>query len=279
MPWLPVVASSMDTMGNGIATLAAQVRNDNNPHFPLIPCSVIITHMDNISVWAAFGAGMVSFFTPCVLPMVPVYLASLAGPEILESSTLRRRPLFLHSLSFVAGFALMFTLMGALAGMAGFLITPNSVAVKWISGIVLILFGAYMLASLKVPWLNFEKRLSPKMSNTTGYLRSAIIGGIFTVAWTPCLSPLLGGVLDLAFISETAGRGAGLLAVYSLGLGVPFLLMGAFFGFLSPLLRKIARYSRWIYAVSGVLLVLFGLLIITGKLSWFSGLGIAAGSG
>jgi len=235
--------------------------------------------MDNISTWAAFGAGVVSFFTPCVLPMVPVYLASLAGPEILEAATLKRRPLFLHSLSFVAGFAVMFTLMGALAGMAGVYINPNSIAVQWISGIILILFGVYMLASLKVPWLNFEKRLSPNVSNTTGYLRSAIIGGIFTVAWTPCLSPLLGSVLTLAFNSETAWQGAWLLAVYSLGLGVPFLLMGAFFGFLSPLLRKVARYSRWIYAMSGVLLIAIGLLIITGKLSWLSGLGTAAGSG
>lgn len=223
--------------------------------------------MENVTVWAAFGAGIASFVTPCVLPMVPVYLASLAGPEILEGKTESRWPLFLHALSFVLGMGLVFTLTGALAGLAGININPNSPVVQKISGGLLIFFGLFMLGAGFIPWLNFEKRLSPKASERSGYARSFVIGAAFTVAWTPCLSPILGSVLTLALNSETAGKGAILLAVYSLGLGLPFLLMGAFFTTLMPLLKRIGRFSRWIYFASGALLVIAGILILLDKIS------------
>jgi len=224
--------------------------------------------MDNVSVWAAFGAGLASFVTPCVLPMVPVYLASLAGPEILEGKLQSRWPLFLHALAFVLGMGLVFTATGALAGLAGLNINPNSPVVRKVSGGLLIFFGLFMLAAGFIPWLNFEKRLSPKAGRSTGYLRSFVVGAAFTVAWTPCLSPILGSVLTLALNSETAGRGAFLLAVYSVGMGLPFLALGAFFSTLMPLLKRIGRYSRWIYFASGALLVIAGILIMLNKLSF-----------
>jgi cytochrome c-type biogenesis protein len=224
--------------------------------------------MENVTVWAAFGAGIASFFTPCVLPMVPVYLASLAGPEILEGKSESRWPLFLHAFFFVLGMGLVFTAIGALAGLAGININPNSPTVQNISGGLLIFFGLFMLGAGFIPWLNFEKRLSPKMGRSSGYIRSFIVGAAFTVAWTPCLSPILGSVLTLALNSETAGKGALLLAVYSLGMGLPFLLVGAFFSTLTPVLKRIGRYSRWIYFASGALLVVAGILIILGKLSF-----------
>ncbi|MGA3094570.1 MAG: cytochrome c biogenesis CcdA family protein [Dehalococcoidales bacterium] len=224
--------------------------------------------MENVTFWAAFGAGIASFVTPCVLPMVPVYLASLAGPEILEESSVSRWPLFLHALSFVLGMGLIFTLTGALAGLAGININPNSPVIQKISGGLLIFFGLFMLGAGFIPWLNFEKRLSPKVGHRSGYIRSFIVGASFTIAWTPCLSPILGSVLTLALNSETAGKGAALLAVYSLGLGLPFLLVGAFFSTLTPLLKRIGRFSRWIYFASGALLVIAGILIIVGKLSF-----------
>jgi len=224
--------------------------------------------MENVTVWAAFGAGIASFVSPCVLPMVPVYLASLAGPEILEGETRGRWPLFLHALSFVLGMGLVFTLTGALAGLVGISINPNSPTVQKVSGGLLIFFGLFMLGAGFIPWLNFEKRLSPKVGLGSGYLRSFIVGAAFTVAWTPCLSPILGSVLTLALNSETAGRGALLLAVYSLGMGLPFLAIGAFFSALTPLLKHIERASRWIYLLSGVLLVAVGILIALGKLNF-----------
>lgn len=217
----------------------------------------------------AFGAGLVSFVSPCVLPMVPVYLASLAGPEVLEAqAATSRRPVFLHSLSFVLGFALVFTMMGAAAGLAGIVINPNSPLVQKIVGGLLIAFGLFMLAALKIPQLNYERHLSPSLGTTSGYLRSFLTGGIFTLAWTPCVSPILGGILTLALGSETAWHGAYLLLTYSLGLGLPFLVIGAAFSSIRPLLKAIHRYSSLVHIISGILLVSVGIVILTGNLNW-----------
>jgi cytochrome c-type biogenesis protein len=225
--------------------------------------------LENITLLAAFGAGLVSFVTPCVLPMVPVYFASLAGPDVLEATSNSHRPLFLHSLSFVLGFSLVFTLMGALVGLAGVVINPNSPLVQNIAGSLLIIFGLFMLASLRIPWLNFEKRLSPSMGCSPGYLRSFLTGGVFTLAWTPCVGPILGSILTLALGSDTAWQGAYLLLTFSLGLGLPFLLMGAAFGAMRPVLKAIRRYSTAVYIIGGLALVVVGTIILTGNLDWF----------
>lgn len=227
--------------------------------------------MSNIPIIAAFSAGLLSFLSPCVLPLVPVYLASLCGPEILETRVSRSRfTIFLHSLSFVAGFSVVFTMMGALVGLAGIVISPYSPLVQKVSGSLLILFGLFMLAALKMPWLNYERRLNPSLGTTTGYLRSFLIGAIFPVAWIPCTSWVLGGILMLAAISQTAWRGAYLLAIYSLGVGLPFLVIGVAFDSISPLLRHIHRYSSLIYIISSLLLIAIGVLILTNNLIWFA---------
>ena len=227
--------------------------------------------MSSISIIAAFSAGLLSFLSPCVVPLVPVYLSSLYGPEIFDTGVVRRRvPLFLHSLSFVIGFSIIFITLGAIAGLTGFAINPNSALLNKIAGSLLIVFGLFMLAALKLPWLNFEKRINPSLGNTTSYLRSLLIGAIFSLAWTPCVSPMLGSILTLALASETAWHGAYLLAIYSLGLGLPFLIIGIAFDSISPLLRRIHRYSRIIYIISSLLLITVGVLILTNSLTWFS---------
>jgi len=229
--------------------------------------------MSNVSIIAAFSAGLLSFLSPCVLPLVPVYLASLVGPEILDSKEHRPKlPIFLHSLSFVIGFSIIFVTLGAIAGLTGFAINPNSALLNKIAGSLLIAFGLFMLAALKLPWLNFEKRLTPSLGNTTGYLRSILIGATFSLVWTPCVSPILGGILTLALGSETAWYGAYLLAIYSLGLGLPFLVIGIAFDSISPLLRRIYRYSNLIYVISSLLLITIGVLILTNNLNWISSL-------
>ncbi|MFC1871437.1 cytochrome c biogenesis CcdA family protein [Chloroflexota bacterium] len=222
--------------------------------------------MENISLLVAFGAGLLSFLSPCVLPLVPVYLASLCGPGIFEPEINRiRLPIFLHSLSFVVGFSAVFILLGLGAGLAGIVLASR--LVDQIAGGLLIVFGIFLIAALKIPWLNYEQRFAPSMGRTTGYLRSFLIGAIFSLAWTPCVGPILGSILALALTAETAGRGALLLAVYSLGLGLPFLIIGAAFGYISPLLKRIQRYSRIIYVIGGLLLIAAGVLILTGKLT------------
>jgi cytochrome c-type biogenesis protein len=228
--------------------------------------------MEQVSLLVAFGAGLLSFLSPCVLPLVPVYLGTVCGPEILEPGAQRKRlPVFFHSLSFVVGFSLVFIILGASVGLLGFSLGINTALTRYIAGGLLIAFGLFLLAALKVPWLNYEKRLAPSVGTTTSYLRSLIIGAVFSLAWTPCIGPVLGGILTLAWSSETAGQGAYLLAVYSLGLGLPFLIIGAAFDSIRPLLRRIHRYSTWSYVISGLLLIAVGILILTGNLSWLQG--------
>ncbi len=226
--------------------------------------------MEHISLLVAFGAGLLSFLSPCVLPLVPVYLASLCGPEIFEPSADRiRMPIFLHSLSFVIGFSIVFVILGAAAGLAGFAISPYSVVIRQIAGSLLIIFGLFVLAALKVPWLNYERHLNSPLGTPTGYLRSFLTGSIFCLAWTPCVGPILGGILTLALDSATVWHSACLLAVYSLGLGLPFLIMGVVFDAITPLLKCIRSYSTIIYVFSGVLLIAIGILILTDRLIWF----------
>ena len=227
--------------------------------------------MDSISLVVAFTGGLLSFLSPCVLPLVPVYFASLVGPGLFEGRGAGIRiPTFLHSLSFVIGFSLVFTALGAIAGLTAFAINPSVALLNKISGSLLIAFGLFILVALKVPWLNYERRFSPSLGSTTGYVRSFLIGATFSLAWTACVGPLLAGILAIALNTATAWRGASLLAIYSLGLGLPFLIIGAAFDSLAPALKRIQRYSKAIHIVSGLLLIIIGILVVTNNIIWFS---------
>ena len=228
--------------------------------------------MENISVITAFLAGLTSFLLPCVLPLVPIYMAILAGPEILEQKAAKNNfRVFLHSLTFVAGFSAVFVGLGAGAGLAGLAISINFFLLKKVAGIILIVFGALFLLSQKVPQLNFQKRFTPSQSTRTGYIRSFITGAIFSMASMSCATYILGSILMLAAASATAWRGASLLAIYSLGLGIPFLIIGAAFDRVTPVLRRIQRHSRAVYIASGAVLIVLGILITTGRLTLLTG--------
>jgi cytochrome c-type biogenesis protein len=210
-------------------------------------------------------------FTPCVLPMLPVYFASISSSDILKTGASGYRlSIFLHSLSFVLGFSLVFIVLGTLAGLVGFTLSPHSEAVRWISGGLMIVFGLFLLAAPKIGWLNYEKRISVKYLVSNSYLRAFIVGIIFTLAWTPCVGPVLGGILTLAFNSKSVWQGTYLLVFYSLGMALPFLVIGLAFDFVLPFIKRISRFSNYIYIISGLLLVGVGILILLDKLSWFS---------
>jgi cytochrome c-type biogenesis protein len=227
--------------------------------------------VDTISPWVALGGGLLSLLSPCVLPMIPVYLAVLAGPAVAgEGQHKRRLTIFKRSLLFVAGFALVFVLMGAGAGWVGDLINSHLLLVRRIAGSLMILFGLFMLASNWVSWLNYEKRLSAGTNLATGYLSSFLIGLLFALAWTPCVGPVLGGILTLAFNSQSIWQGAALLGIYSLGLGLPFLAIGLAFDSLRPILLRLKRYSAYVYIAGGLLLIATGILIWLNKLNWYS---------
>ncbi len=226
--------------------------------------------MDNISLAVAFTGGLLSFLSPCVLPMVPVYLASLVGPELFAADRSRlRAPTFFHSLAFVIGFSLVFTALGAIAGLTAFAINPSVALLNKVSGSLLILFGFYLLAALKVKRLNFARRFTP-VPGTGGYLRSFLVGATFSLAWTACVGPLLAGILTIALNTATAWQGAYLLAIYSLGLGLPFLVIGAAFDSMTPVLKRMQRYSRAIHIAGGLLLIVIGVLVLTNRMLWLS---------
>jgi cytochrome c-type biogenesis protein len=229
---------------------------------------------ENITLVVAFSGGLLSFLSPCVLPMVPVYLASLYGPEFFDAGKRIRFQVIFHSLSFVLGFTVFFTLLGAIAGFTGNKIIPDYSLLADIAGGFLIAFGVIILASYKVSWLNYEKRLSPRLGKTTGYLRSFLIGAAFSLGWTPCIIWQLGGILAIAATQERAWEGAYLLVIYSLGLGLPFLIIGVAFDYLMPIVKRIQRYTSIIRLVSGLLLILIGILILTDQINWFSSLAV-----
>ena len=228
--------------------------------------------MENVNLLIALGGGLASFLSPCILPMVPVYFAALAGPDFLDPDkvqSIKRSTFFLHSVSFVLGFSVVFTALGAIAGLTGNFISPNSAIVRWGTGSMLVLLGLYMLAAARFPQINFEKRLHVSVGRG-GYVRSFVTGAVFTFAWTPCVSPILGSIITLSFASETVWQGSGLLLVYSLGLGIPFLAIGLAMGSALPLLRKITRFTIWFYIIGGIALIAIGALILSGNLTLLS---------
>jgi cytochrome c-type biogenesis protein len=227
--------------------------------------------MTEISYIVAFSGGLLSFFSPCVLPLVPAYLANLAGVTAIDPNTRKSYlPTLFHSLAFVLGFSIIFIILGASVGLIGTTITAHSVLLRQIAGGLIIAFGIFLIAAFKLPWLNYEKRLKSPTGSNPGYLRSIGIGAAFALGWTPCIGPILGAILTFAWSSQTVAEGALLLAVYSLGMGIPFIILGLVWGAIMPLWKSINRYLGVISIVSGVLLIIVGILMLSGNFEWFS---------
>jgi cytochrome c-type biogenesis protein len=216
----------------------------------------------------AFIAGMVSFLSPCVLPLVPVYLLQMAGTATGQFGS--RRLTFQHALSFVAGFSVVFVLLGASLGFFSFFFQDNIRTLTRIAGIILIVFGLHLSGVIRIPWLARTYQADLPGSRRRGYLGSALIGASFSIGWTPCVGPVLGGILSLAASSGTAAQGALLLACYSLGLGVPFLITGLLAAEATALFKRMGRLLPVLETASGGLLVLAGILIFTDRFTIFN---------
>ena len=215
----------------------------------------------------AFLAGLLSFASPCVLPLTPVYLAQIVGPTVWEAHDLKppdrlwlRRATFLTALAFVAGFALAFIALGATASELGSLLAAHAMLLRRIGGVLLVLLGLYVTGLLPLPWLDRTRRIPVRMGKP-GYATMFLVGIIFAIGWTPCVGPVLAGILALAAQSGTLQAGVLLLAVYALGLGLPFLALGLAFDRLTPLLARLRRWSRLIELLTGLLLVAMGVMI------------------
>ncbi|GAC1437299.1 MAG: cytochrome c biogenesis protein CcdA [Chloroflexota bacterium] len=221
------------------------------------------------SVLVAVVAGMFSFFSPCVFPLVPGYVAYIAGTTTREmaGSGAGRWRVALHTVFFVAGFAAIFVIYGASASALGQLLTHHRETLSKIAGAIIILFGLQIAGIVRIPWLYREMRWEVGKDAGASYLRSTLIGLAFGAGWTPCVGLLLGSILTLAAATTTLQGGVALLAAYSLGLGVPFLITGLLVGSASRGVRAMRGLIRPLNLISAALLVVVGVLMVSGFLA------------
>jgi len=220
--------------------------------------------MDELSLGIAFGFGVLSFLSPCVLPLALVYIINLTGAAALTPEISRWR-VTLHAVSFVGGFSLVYTGLGVSIALLGSGI-PEALQHR-IAGSLLILFGLWLLAARRIPRLNYAVRFKGSLGAGSGYLRSVGLGAAFALGWTPCSGPVLGSVLALAPSAQTALQGGALLLAYSLGLGLPFIAIGLAMGSARPVIAWLSRRAGVISIISGILLIVVGIGLLTGYLT------------
>src|ERR1700710_1319420 len=227
----------------------------------------------DVSIPAACVAGIISFLSPCVLPLVPPYLIYLTGATIEhvatgEQAAASKRAVMLSALLFVLGFSTVFVALGASASVIGGLIRAWSAQLSILAGIVIMVMGLHFLGLTRIAFLMREGRLSiPKPVGLGG---AYVMGLAFAFGWTPCIGPILAAILSVAASEATGTKGAGLLAVYSAGLGIPFLLAAFMIEQFSSLLARLKRHLASVERAMGVLLVLTGIVFLTGSMSGIS---------
>ena len=218
-----------------------------------------------ISIGLAFLAGLASFLSPCILPLVPIYLAQLVGPSVYQAistdrMTSTRLITFLHAATFVTGFSLAFIALGATASTLGYFLRANIGILRQGGGIILILMGLHVAGIVRIPFLSRQKRFAFQRERPS-YPASFLFGIIFGLAWTPCIGPILSAILYLAARSATLQQGVWLLLAYSLGLGVPFLLLGLGFNQFSRALKGLKPHLGKIEVGTGVFMIGVGVVI------------------
>jgi cytochrome c-type biogenesis protein len=223
--------------------------------------------MTDINVFVAFAAGVFSFLSPCVLPLIPSYLSFVSGVSLEEMrgdqpQTRIRSRLVLHALAFIAGFSLVFVSLGASASFLGSFFFGYRGSIRLIGGVFIILVGLYLIGAFKISALEryFQFTLRDKPA---GYLGSALVGITFAVAWTPCVGPILGAILAIASTSADVGRGSLLLAMYAAGLALPFFLSALAVNSFFQFSQAFRRYIQAFHIASGFLLVIVGILLMT----------------
>ncbi len=230
----------------------------------------------DVSIWAAFAAGVLSFLSPCVLPLVPPYLCYLAGVNLEELTETEGeearsawRKALLAAFVFVLGFSTVFVAMGAGASAIGQLLREYLDILAKIAGVVIIIMGLHFMGLFKIRFLLMEKRYQADAKPAT-FIGAYVIGLAFALGWTPCIGPVLASILAIAASEESVSRGAFLLAVYSAGLGVPFLLAAfAINGFLS-FMKRFRRHMRTVEIIMGLFLVITGIMFLTGSMQIIS---------
>ena len=225
----------------------------------------------DVTLLAAFAAGFLSFVSPCVLPLIPGYISFVSGVSVEEmradaAPATSRLQVFGTSLAFVIGFSLVFIALGASATALGKFLFAKLPLLTKIAGAILIVFGLHTMGVFRLAFLDTEKRVHAQRK-PAGPLGAMLVGVAFAFGWTPCIGPILGGILAIAGSKNTVSEGITLLAVYSLGLGIPFLLTSLAINQFFTAAKRIRRYYHAVEVASGALLIVIGVLIVTGQLT------------
>ena len=219
-----------------------------------------------IELFVAFGAGLISFLSPCVLPLIPGYISYISGSslsELLEKKKINIFPIIL----FTFGFSIVFISFGATATFLGSLILSNSFELRLIAGSIIIIFSLHIMGLINIKFLNYEKRINTDIKS--GSFSSILVGMAFGFGWTPCIGPILGSILALASIEQSLNRGILLLVFYSLGLALPFILSGYLIQRFMVVTKNLKSKMITISKVGGGLLLITGILMITNQLQAF----------
>jgi cytochrome c-type biogenesis protein len=226
--------------------------------------------LEKISFLLAFSAGLLSFLSPCVLPLIPAYVSYLTGSAISEiKSGKEKLNLLYKSIGFILGFTIIFILMGASISALGRVFSENQSVFRKIGGVLIIIFGLHTTGIFKIKMLYSEKRLL-RFGDTNKNVGSVFIGMAFATGWTPCIGPILSSILIYAGNMDTIEKGILLLFIYSIGLGVPFLLTALAIGSFSRYFKKFSKFLPAVSVLSGLLMIIMGALIFINKLSILS---------
>lgn len=230
---------------------------------------------DQISYAGAFIAGLLSFLSPCVLPLIPSYITYITGLSFADlqaehpSHIVRKKAIF-HSIAFILGFTCVFVLLGASATFVGTFLHQHTMLIRKIGGILIILFGIHVTGLVPFKILMGEKRLTIK-HKPAGYIGSFVVGIIFAAGWTPCIGPILAAILTLAATEENVSEGIILLLLYSLGLGIPFLLSSLAMHQFLAIFNRFKKYIRTFEIITGLFLIVVGILLYSNWLTRLSG--------
>ncbi|EFH85514.1 cytochrome c biogenesis CcdA family protein [Ktedonobacter racemifer] len=228
----------------------------------------------NLSIGIAFMAGLVSFLSPCVLPLVPIYLGQLVGQSIYQvadkqAGTQQRLKTMLHASAFIIGFTIAFVALGATASTLGRFLVSQLTLLRHIGGVILFVIGLHLAGILKIPFLYYQKRIDYYPSRPS-YWVSIVMGIVFAIAWSPCVGPILASILYMAAFASTLQQGVLLLLAYSLGLGIPFLLLGLGLNQLSALLKRLKPHLGKIEIATGIFMMAAGVVVFFNFLTLFN---------
>jgi cytochrome c-type biogenesis protein len=234
----------------------------------------------NVSAGIAFLAGLASFLSPCVLSLVPAYIGYLGGRAAGGESNAKNRWItFSHGVAFVIGFTLVFLLFNIIASALGGLLYDIRNWIAKIGGLIVVIFGLHMIGIIRIPFLQYDVRVHSSVNQNLGYLSSVLMGVFFSAGWSPCVGPVLGTILTLSANGGNLWVGTMLGLAYSAGLAIPFMVAALGIGWVTTILRKYGKVMHYVEIIMGILLVVIGILLITGKFALLApnGIGIDFG--